>query len=488
MSGEQHIEHGHSHSHSLREVGAGVRTPASMRYTTFALLALVALATLVGLVTLWPDYSKVAAVAERASFSAPGVTEARGQIMSVEDRCDAGPMAQPESQNSSEPGSAPGSPPDSSSEGSFAAIETSPDEASQIEQLTGEVGESAQNACQTLSVGLRSGEDAGQLVKITVRGTLALSGLSAGDSVELAAFPVESIAADGTALQRSYGLSNTYEVSGVVRHLPLALLAIAFFAVVIAVGRWRGFFSLLALIVAAGVLLGFVLPALIAGGPALPIALVGSSAIMFVTLYFVHGANMRSTSALIGTLVGVLIISALSWISVRVTKLSGLGDESSGMLSSMVSEIDFRGLLTCSILIAGLGVLNDVTISQASSVWELRAAAPHMPRREIYARAMRIGRDHIASTVYTVFFAYTGAALSTLIVLYLYNRPVLSLLTQEDIAIEVVRTLAGSMGLVLAVPITTWVAAMFVPAAKEEVTSPWREHLSTAGADPLRES
>ncbi len=163
----------------------------------------------------------------------------------------------------------------------------------------------------------------------------------------------------------------------------------------------------------------------------------------------------------------------MSWIAGSATRLSGLGDESSGLLSSMVTEIDFRGLLTCSILIAGLGVLNDVTITQASSVWELRAAAPEMTRREIYSRAMRIGRDHIASTVYTVFFAYAGAAISTLILLYLYHRPLLSLLTQEDIAIEVVRTMAGSIGLVLAVPITTAVAALFVPPAVAEPLPSW---------------
>jgi uncharacterized membrane protein len=108
-------------------------------------------------------------------------------------------------------------------------------------------------------------------------------------------------------------------------------------------------------------------------------------------------------------------------------------------------------------------------------VWELRAAAPDMSRREIYQRAMRIGRDHIASTVYTVFFAYAGAAISVLILLYLYNRPMLSLLTQEDIAIEIVRTMAGSIGLVLSVPITTAVAAFFVPQAKQEAGVGWRQ-------------
>lgn len=462
----------HLHSHDLGSAGAGVRTAPAVRIVTMALLILVAAATAIGLVQLWPDYAKVAEVAERASYQTAEVGNEQGRIVSV------GECETPQYEQSGQPG--PEQPPGSES-------------GQQTPQGGGQ-------ACQLLSVGLLSGPDEGQLAEVEVRGNLATSGLRAGDRVELFSFPGGGFAAgDGAAATEAspedgaaggatanrYELAKIYEVGGIVRHLPLAILALLFVGVVIAVGRLRGFFAILALGVAAGVLLGFVLPALVAGGPALLIGLVGSSAIMFVTLFFVHGPNMRTTSALIGTLAGIVIISGVSWLSVRVTRLSGVGDEASGLLSSMVSEIDFRGLLACSILIAGLGVLNDVTITQASSVWELRAAAPDMPRREIYARAMRIGRDHIASTVYTVFFAYAGAAISTLIVLYLYNRPVLSLLTQEDIAIEIVRTVAGSIGLVLAVPITTAVAALFVPPARAESASPWRDLVpGSAGEQP----
>lgn len=455
MNGESEHSRGqaHSHAHSLRDAGAQVSSSRTVRIVTFALLALVALATAVGFAWLWPDYATAGEAAARASYQAEGVRFENGEILSVEDCAE----------------------PDSGVLDSGVIVDgAGPDQAESSESVEPADSQAAggQSACQQLGVGLRSGPDAGRLVDVTVRGTLALSGLGVGDRIELSSFPVDQL--QGDHVKRDYALAQTYEVSGIVRHLPLVILVLLFAGVVIAVGRLRGFFALLALGVAAGVLLGFVLPGLVAGGPALLIGLVGSSAIMFVTLFFVHGPNMRTTSALIGTLAGILIISAVSWIAVRVTHLSGLGDEASGLLSSMASEIDFRGLLTCSILIAGLGVLNDVTITQASSVWELRAAAPEMSRREIYARAMRIGRDHIASTVYTVFFAYAGAALSTLLLLYLYNRPVLSLLTQEDIAIEIVRTMAGSIGLVLAVPITTAVAALFVPPGTADRAPRWR--------------
>lgn len=432
----------HSHSHSLRDAGAGVHVSAKVKRFTYAALALIGALTLIGMVALWPDYAKVQEVADRTSYLAEGAMQAQGEVLSVNDECE--------------------------------DQQAGPEE----EQL-----DSAQNVCQMLRVGIRSGVDEGHVVQIAVRGTLAMSGIAAGDRLELVGFPAsgessEMSGGDGATEVRNYGVTNVYQASGVVRHLPLAVLVLVFAVVVVFVGRLRGFFALLALGVAAGVVLAFMLPAIVAGGPAMLIGLVGSSAIMFVTVYFVHGLNMRATSALIGTLAGVSIITAISWISVRVTRLSGLGDEASGLLSSMASDLDFRGLLTASILIAGLGILNDVTISQASSVWELRAAAPQLTRREIYSSAMRIGRDHIASTVYTVFFSYVGAAISTIIVLYLYNRPALSLLTQEDIAIEIVRTMVGSIGLVLAMPITTAVAAMFVPAAVEPEHIRWSERVA----------
>lgn len=419
--------HSHSHSHNLRDID--VRTSRTIRLVAYLVLVVVAAATAIGLAALWPDYAKVSEIASRATYQVGDVSFVEGRVLSVSE-CEAIP-----------------SPP---------------------QDLPGQGF--VQPACQSLSVGLLSGPDSGQVVDIDVRGTIAASGLRENDTVQLSSTP-NFVDGQGETTTR-YQLERAYEVSGIMRNLPLLVLGLLFAGVVVAVGRLRGLFALFALVVAAGVLLAFVLPAIVSGGPGLLIGMVAASAIMFVTLFFVHGVNMRTASALFGTLAGILIISAVSWIAVQTTRLSGLGDETSGLLSNMVSEIDFRSLLTCSILIAGLGVLNDVTITQASSVWELRAAAPQMSRREIYASAMRIGRDHIASTVYTVFFAYVGAAIGTLILLYLYNRPMLLLLSQEDIALEIVRTAAGSIGLVLAVPITTAVAALFVPATVEAARTP----------------
>ena len=127
--------------------------------------------------------------------------------------------------------------------------------------------------------------------------------------------------------------------------------------------------------------------------------------------------------------------------------------------------MSFTALLTCSLVIAGLGVLNDTTITQASAVWELRAAGPHLSRWDLFTAGMRIGRDHIASTIYTIVFAYAGAALSTLVLLSLYSQPLDLLLSTEPFAEEIVRTLGSGIGLVLSVPLTTGVAALTVGSA-----------------------
>lgn len=427
--------HGHTHMH----VSSGaISISRAAKVVIGLLLALAALGTAIGLVTLWPDPAKVSEAAQQTQHTVSGVSYERGEVVGLFDECE---------------------------------------------------GQAGMGDGTCVSVELTTGEDAGDLVSVAARGALAQSGLRIGDEVQVTRYPVlggefgqagtgeeagavgEFSSDDGTAGESQaekdwYEVSWGYELSGIVRNLPLLVLVVLFVVVVVWVGRLRGALSLLALGVSVGVVIGFIIPALITGAPGLLVAVVGSSAILFATLYFVHGPNLRTTAALFGTLCGILIMTLVSTVFVHLTRLSGLGNEESTWLSAMSSQLDFRGLLTAAIIIAGLGILNDVTITQSSAVWELRASAPEMSRREVYARAMRIGRDHIASTVYTVFFAYVGAALSVLILLYFYNRPFLSLLTNEEIVVEIVSTLCGSIGLVLSVPITTAVATLLAkPAA-----------------------
>jgi uncharacterized membrane protein len=247
------------------------------------------------------------------------------------------------------------------------------------------------------------------------------------------------------------------------RTLPLVTLAVAFALAIVLVARTRGLRALIGLVIAFAVIGVYVLPALLRGENAVVVALSASTLIMAVVLYLAHGLSLRTSTALLGTLAGLAVTAGLGVLASSWARLSGVSSEDSYRLSQLLGEsgtASLRGLFLCGLVLAGLGVLNDVTITQASAVWELRAASPTAGRRELFAGGMRIGRDHIASTVYTIAFAYTGAALPVLLLLEIYQLPLGPTLTSGEFAEEIVRTMVSSIGLVLAIPITTAIAAV----------------------------
>jgi uncharacterized membrane protein len=199
----------------------------------------------------------------------------------------------------------------------------------------------------------------------------------------------------------------------------------------------------------------FLLPAILEGESPFLAAIVASAAIMFPALYLAHGLNARTTTALLGTLASLSVTGILAIVFVEATRFTGLASEEATFLQVSADQINLTGLLLGGIIIGSLGVLDDVTITQASAVWELNAANPARTVRELYGSAVRIGRDHIASTVNTLVLAYVGASLPLMILFTISNRPVGAVLTSEVIAEEIVRTLVGSIGLVASVPITT---------------------------------
>lgn len=243
---------------------------------------------------------------------------------------------------------------------------------------------------------------------------------------------------------------------------PMLILLLVYVALVILVARWRGAGALLGLAAAFGIVIFFTVPALFGGGNPLIVGLVTGSGALFALLYLAHGVNARTTTAYLGTLAGLVMTTFLAWWAVGASKLTGVWSEDGGNLQLAGQDVSLKGLVLCGIILAGLGVLNDVTVTQASAVWELRAARPDVSRWDLFRRAMRIGRDHIASTVYTMAFVYVGAALPTIMLVTLYDNSLLTTLTSADIAEEIVRTLVGSIGLVLAVPLTTAIACLVV--------------------------
>ena len=302
--------------------------------------------------------------------------------------------------------------------------------------------------CQQVNVRLTSGPLDGEDVDLEISEGPGSPRLERGDAIVLGRVVGDEAGGD------------TWYFADFQRRAPLLLLGVLFAAAVVALARWRGILALAGLAVSLVVLVRFVLPAILEGSNPVSVAVVGSAAIMFVALYMAHGFNARTTTAVLGTLASLLLTGLLAWAFVEAGRFTGLASEEAGFLQATVERVSLRGLLLGGIVIGSLGVLDDVTVTQASAVWELHVANPAYGFRRLFSAGLRIGRDHIASTVNTLVLAYAGASLPLLVLFTLSNRNLGDVVTGELVAQEIVRTLVGSIGLVAAVPVTTALAAL----------------------------
>jgi uncharacterized membrane protein len=403
----------HSHSHGPETDGDAepldpavlARRRRAVRLMLYVLVP-IGLATLVGLVVLWPGGEKTAAQQAAESFLPPGTTYPQATIASLEPYQCAAPT-----------GAAPA------------------------------------QTCATAVMVVGSGVSSGDYVQVDLPPEVMAEGVAVGDELVLNRDP----GADSGAA--------TYSFQDFPRGTPIVVLALFFTLVVAAVARLRGLLALVGLGIAFAVLLTFMLPALLDGGSPIWVSLVGSSAIMFVVLYLAHGFSARTTTALVGTLFGLALTAVLGAVAVSAAHLTGFSSENATQLLQFDPTLDFSGLVLAAAVVAGLGILNDVTITQASAVWQLHEAAPQSSWRELFRRGMAIGRDHIASTIYTIVFAYAGASLPLLLLFEIYQRPFWTVLTGSEVGEEVIRTLVGGIALVLAVPVTTLIGALVATAA-----------------------
>ena len=250
-----------------------------------------------------------------------------------------------------------------------------------------------------------------------------------------------------------------YQFADFQRRGTLLWLALAFAFVVVLLGRLRGAAALGGLAASVIVLLLFVLPAILDGRSPVLVAVVGAAAIAYLALYLAHGFTRMTTVALLGTIAALALTAVLSAIAVGAAGFTGLVGEETSLLT-LFEGIDVRGLLLAGIVLGSAGAIDDVTVTQASAVWELKAANPSLSRAELFRRGLRIGRDHIASTVNTLLLAYAGASLPLLVLFVLSEQSLGTVANSEVVAVEIVRTLVGSIGLVAAVPFTTWLASI----------------------------
>jgi uncharacterized membrane protein len=263
-------------------------------------------------------------------------------------------------------------------------------------------------------------------------------------------------------VQKGAALADRYQYVDHNRSMPLIVLAVIFAIAVIALSRWRGVAALVALGVTAVTLTQFILPAILKGSNPLLVAVVGGSVIMVVALFLTHGINAESSVALAGTIASLGLTAFLGWFFVKICDFSGLAADGASNIKGFVPNLDLAGLLVAGIVIGALGVLDDVTVTQASAVWELSAANPSAGRAALIGAGLRIGRAHVASVVNTLVLAYAGAALPVLMMFAIGGVSTGYVITTEIVAVEIVRGLVGSLGIIMAVPLTTALAAMAV--------------------------
>ena len=422
--------HSHGHSHDLSAIAANFSPLA--RYIVIGALSLIGLAVVAGAVVLWPSYTDHPIPTQFRAADGGSIVTVDAEIFEQQ-------------------------------------------RANCLNPLSGTVQDTADIALENPGAGpciqnivkLTSGQHKGRFTLLEVPTNRAQSGqgpdstavdkdmlddpqpgqptLHLGDKIRVAVTPTP----DG---------SIRYSFFDFRRGTPTIIWAIAFFAAIVLVASWRGLRSILGLVFAFAVLGFFTLPAILEGSSPVAVAVVSSAAILFVVLYLAHGVSMRTSSALLGTLVSLFVAGALLALAITTMHLTGLSGDQTMNLQLYQGSISISGLLLAGFIIGALGVLNDVTITQASAAFEL-AAAGEPSRLATFRAAMRVGRDHIASTVYTLIFAYAGSALPLLLLFSVAQQPFGSLVTTDAVAVELGRSFVGGIAIALSVPLTTAIAA-----------------------------
>ncbi len=401
------MTHSHAHSHSLS--GPAPLGPLAAKIVV-GLLVIIGVAVLAGAAWLWPSEQKVDIPLPFQNSAGGAVTTEAGHVLSSS-------------------AATCGSP-------SVGAVLTAAPMPAQ--------GEGAQ--CVQTLVAIDSGQNKGANTLLEFSGGPGQPNLAVGDDIRIS----RQVDQAGLTIYSFYDYERTW---------PLIALAAVFAIVIVAVSRWRGLRALVGIVVAFLVLVVFLLPALRDGAAAIPVALVASAAILYAVIYLAHGVSLRTSAALLGTLAALLLAAILSWGAIELANLTGLSEDQNNEVAAYMGNVSITGLLLAGFIIGSLGVLNDVTVTQASTVFEL-AELEGSSRRAIFLGAMRVGRDHIASTVYTLVLAYAGSALPLLLLFSVANRSLGDVLTSESVAIEIARSAVGGIALALSVPLTTAIAAV----------------------------
>ena len=307
--------------------------------------------------------------------------------------------------------------------------------------------------CRNVTVVVQEGLESGSLVVLPEVNTSfdpTFPQLAAGDNVILG---FDSV-------------TNSYYYQDRDRMSSLWWLILLFAVTVICLARVRGLLALFAMGGTVLMLVKFIAPSVLDGNDPVLVCVVAAAAIAYFSLYFTHGFSLMTTVALAGTLIALGLTLGISWIFFELAKFSGYSSEEAFVLPFLAESLDVRGLLLGGTIIAALGALDDVTVTQAATVLELSARNKALSTRQLMMSGLRVGREHIASIVNTLLLAYAGSSIPLLLLFAVSEQSLGDVANSELIAIELVRTLCGSIGLVAALPITTYLAALLMRSDK----------------------
>jgi uncharacterized membrane protein len=321
--------------------------------------------------------------------------------------------------------------------------------------------------CVRVRAKLKGGPDEGRTTEYAAGESTSDPEFAKGDRVRLARNEIPEGSPPGI---------DPYTFSDYDRRGPMLWLLFGFAAVVVLFGRLRGVLSLIGLGLSVAVIASFIVPAILDGKSPLGVAIVGSMAVMFATMALAHGVGPKSVAAALGTTAALLLTAGLAILFTEVANITGFSSEEATLLQGVAGELSLEGLVLAGIVIAALGVLDDLTISQASSVMALRRANPAHGVRDLYRGAIAIGRDHVAATVNTLVLAYVGASLPVLLVFSVGGIPFADAINREAVSQQVIGTLVGSIGLIAAVPLTTAIAAALATRRGVDVAADAHHH------------
>lgn len=272
--------------------------------------------------------------------------------------------------------------------------------------------------------------------------------------------------------------SELYSVREVDRSVSLLFLLALFIAVVLVFGRMQGLRSLLSLAGSFIVILYILLPLLLKGYSPILVSVVIGSLILFVAIFFTHGFNVKSLVAFVGTTIAVLLTGLLAFISIKILSLSGFAsDEALYLNFSTDGILNFEGLLLGGIIIGVLGVLDDIAVTQVAVVSEMKNAAKHLTNKELFSKAINVGKEHVSALVNTIVLAYAGVSLPLLLWFSQSTAPISVIINNEIFSTEIARTIVGSIGLIMTVPITTFLAVMFLKKGSSDDDSGFKGHV-----------